>query len=890
MTGSTFLLCHDIECARALRRHLIGSFGATRIHVGTWPELVNRVAGNFLLSTPLPQCSDAFAAITPSAFWERSYEVDPAGVDRAVTQAWAAVRMSLAPDAPWPTGHANPRVQQRLKDLSRLNDLPVANWPEEMRTLHELFQCTWQPIKPITVIASRHLQRLTAWQTAALTKLAEAAPAPDPVLVQAIADFDQQLNEPKGAEKSFLKHMQSNLYRRTAEKKKPDESVRLIGVRDALESAEVTTSWIQSTLKADRTLRPRDLGVLARTGSEALPHLIRLLDRAGIPVANAPALDLEQDLGGELIRHTLLALRGPSPIIAMQALLTNPLMPWPSTTGHELAANLNNQFKLRTGEGFKPAWRKLAEVLMAGQCEINQLDAVLAIVDTALNRDETFAEHRERAQSLIQELRASLQQGETNWDALIQRVSHRPVSSQQPAVLQEGITIYIEGRLPWRPVRQLFVLDFNEGAFPTQGTMPLTFSPAKWRELAASGIPITLTRDVTEASRTIFRTQLSQVSERVTFLIPGRDALGQSLRPSVSANDLALLTKAKKDKDNPLKVEDLVLVLERSADRERIADLPLARRRKPKGMTLPTAGDIQLGTDLTAGNRLSPSGADKLLVSPLAWLLQKLGCEDETWEPESFDPMTSGLAAHKAFEELFPAEAALPSEEEIQERTPQLNTKELRRISPFLTAPRFEIERAQLCATTTKAALAWRRLLTATGLQVLANEIWLAGELDQVPLSGKADAVLQDSKGHVVVVDYKNSKHGKYTDRMRAGIEVQTWLYGEMIKAKGINLGTRSAPRLLSDLKLKGVMYWTLKDQTASANFAAPIPQGNWLINPENTSDSAEKILKERIEQLRRGELEAPRQSKLDAWEKNGLRAYAFDDSPLARWQVEEDQ
>ena len=890
MRASNFLLCSDGDAARALRRQLAESLGTCRIRIGTWPELLDCMLGAYMLTPPSTRTPNAFSGITAGTFWERSYEVDPAGVEREVIHAWAAIRMSLAPDAPWPTGPANPRIQQRLKDLSRLNELPIANWPKEMRTLHELFQCTWPPIKPITVIASRHLQRVTAWQTAALNKLAEAAPAPDPILVQAIAEFDQQLNEPKGAEKSFLQHVQSNPYMRTAEKKKPDESVRLVGVRDALESAELTTSWIQAALKADRTLRPRDLGVLARTGSEALPHLIRLLARVGIPVANAPALNHEQDLGGELVRHTLLALQGPCPVIAMQALLTNPLMPWPSTIAHELAANLNSQFKLRTGEGFKPAWRKLAEVLVAGQCRIDQLDTVLAALDNALNQDEALAEHRQRAQSLIQELRASLQQGETNWDALIQQVSHRPLRSQQPAVLQEGITIYIEDRLPWRPVRQLFVLDFNEGTFPTQGTMPLTFSPAEWRELAASGIPITLARDVTEASRSILRTQLSQVSERVTFLIPGRDALGQALRPSVSANDLALLTKAKKDKDNPLKVEDLVLVLERSADRERIADLPLARRRKPKSMTLPTAGDIQLGTDLTAGNRLSPSGADKLLVSPLAWMLQKLGCEDETWEPESFDPMTSGLAAHKAFEELFPAEAALPSEEEITERTPQLIAEELRRISPFLTAPRFEIERAQLCATTTKAALAWRRLLTATGLQVLANEIWLAGELDQVPLSGKADAVLRDSEGHVVVVDYKNSKHGKYTDRMRAGIEVQTWLYGEMIKAEGINLGTRAAPRLLSDLKLKGVMYWTLKDQTASANFAAPVPQGNWLINPENTSDTAEEILKERIEQLRRGELEAPRQSQLDAWQKNGLRAYALDDSPLARWQVEEDQ
>ena len=88
---------------------------------------------------------------------------------------------------------------------------------------------------------------------------------------------------------------------------------------------------------------------------------------------------------------------------------------------------------------------------------------------------------------------------------------------------------------------------------------------------------------------------------------------------------------------------------------------------------LPIPVHYDLGFDLLAMRKKddgtprpqSPSRLEKLLVSPLAWLLSELGASHLSWQPETLDVMLRGSLAHEVFERLFQPGTDFPDDATI---------------------------------------------------------------------------------------------------------------------------------------------------------------------------------------------------------------------------------
>jgi hypothetical protein len=304
---------------------------------------------------------------------------------------------------------------------------------------------------------------------------------------------------------------------------------------------------------------------------------------------------------------------------------------------------------------------------------------------------------------------------------------------------------------------------------------------------------------------------------------------------------------------------------------------------------------FELGTDLLTLRRKadgspraqSPSRLEKLLVSPLAWLLSELGAEHLSWQPERLDVMLRGSLAHEVFEHLFTANTPPPDDAAITSRVPDLLMERIRAIAPFLQSANWAVERAALEAEIIKAARHWAHLLATMGARVVGNEFWLQGTLFDHPVHGKADCLLALTNGQPVVIDYKKSSSGGRRDRLNKGWDLQVELYRRMAVRVDGNSSTdvKDVARTLQAWnRPAAVAYHTLND-------------GNLLINGADGFDHAETeridgeiarnamaLLKTRFTALRSGQLQTNTSADETYFtRKAALGAYAFEDSPLIR-------
>ncbi|MFG1443491.1 PD-(D/E)XK nuclease family protein [Xanthobacter agilis] len=865
---------------------------ADAILSGDVPLTLPLLARSYLLP-PMPATAfaDALWPLLSSGPWSRSFAVAPGETARAVEHALRDVMMAtttLRPEAV-DVRHLDPE-RRAYRHLSALRELWCALGdllPPDLAILRGVLEARAEDVlDPLHVIHDPQDVDLTAIERAVVAELIARHGLPADIAERRAALVATR-ETCRGVSGTALRQLQLVMLSPQAGRIAQDDSVRVFGLRDAEAEAHVAASLAQRLLAAEPALSPSDIGLLLPAGPTYVPFVREAFARAGLPLSGLPAGQDTRDLAGECLLHLLTCLRPSAPVMARASLLRLALMPWPTDLGLKLSqAAMDGQRQLSRMATFDRRGRALLAQLEKRPTRAHALAELLERVPRLLSPAPTMAEDvaavAQRIGEMVLVLRTATANAEIPWDDLI---SHVDVGAAKPEAdgpaLLGAITVGTDGVPFARPVRHLMVLGFAEGAFPVAPGISPMFLDSEI-ELIRSQCGLLLPSRAAILSRrlAIFRGQLMTASHSLTILVPYRDPAGASLASSAS---LCLLARCIEDCEEP---ERLILDVSGDAWNKALPRAPETKSLPLLPIVVPAM--LDLGGNLLALRQdeegrmrsQSPSRLDKLLVSPLAWLLNELGIASRVWEPEGLDVLTIGSLFHRMAEDLFPAGAALPKEAEIETRLPDLLAAAVRELAPFLMAASWMVERRRLVTEFTAALIAWCRLLATLGAEILGNELSLGGQVLGIPCRGFADSVLRLPDGGVVIVDHKTSSSGARRQRMENGWDVQVEIYRALAQQSAGN----------PELETKGlagntpisVAYHTTRDGTLLLHGPAPArtAPGVEMVYADIGSEALARLDTE-LRALASGHLNLPEWTMLDVMAKGGVKPYALEDSPL---------
>jgi RecB family exonuclease len=875
-----FFLTPDGPSGRRVRKYLAQHAPGLYRIAGPWPELVAQAHAAYLLPPIDRFWSEKlgeFLAQSSDRFWSGSFEVAPEETAAELDEALSNLIEGAGPDADWSIlikqlPHPS-RIHTRISQLYLLLK-EIGALPDSVQMMADLIDARNPPLRPIRVCHLQHFPELNAWQQAVLAKLAADAPPPD----RAMQDLLSHALEPPATAHSSLLGTRT-LFEQSNQPIQPDGSMRILATRDRLEEIEVAAGMIQKAFGQDDEMR--QWGILLPNDAFTVQTIETVFNRCGLPLSGLERTIHQRDVGKEAVRLFLVCLRKPAPIMSIAALLTSPLMPWSMEDGHNYAQAVMKDDVLLKNSQLDGHAKQLMGLLDKGADTIETLELHFKRFRSLLESGDRLPDQRQRAVSCVDSLLLAIKgMPDTQWDRLLSITKPEQIyTTDQHLYWQEGVAVFHEGLEPWRNVNHLLVLGFNDGHFPSGSRASAVFTEAEWEQVASTGWAVTTAESFRKRQRDVFVRQLASACESLTLFFSRRDTAGDAMEPSSS-----LVFLARRFGCHP---EDLVLELSRKEDCRQIPDLATALKDTPAVPRPLTIADIDLkvdlltalGTDPDKPISLSPSAADTLMVSPLAWFLGRLDCEPRQWVTDELDPMTAGTLAHRVFEELFPAGEPLMDITSIRERAPVLLNQLTLQIAPFLRSPDWRVERLKLESEIIRAAERWRDLLASWGADVIGAEQWLKGVYQGIPLRGQSDLLLKLPSDKLLVVDYKKSSSGKRRNRMRSQFDLQANLYRLMIQTGGLpDLDTAPA-----DI---GVVYYLLNDQTALSDSSIPadgtVP-GLEIIDSD-ISSAAMEHLDQRLAEIRSGKVMLNTTNDEKWWDQNAsIPIYALDNSPLLR-------
>ena len=916
MTQSThFLLVPDRAASRRVRRLVAERSPRLGVRVGTWGELLEALRSACLMPKPPEDFRERVAhaaAQNQDAFWGESFKTAPEETAAVLAAELTRLLESLPPGedfAPDTEGELEGRGQRHLLELVALSGAMGADlrsrMPPRLGLEHDLLAAPLEQSRPrFTIYIASETLHLTPIQQALAARLeAACAEAPDPALTQALRDGLTWA--PAAEAPPSLVALQRHLFAAAPGKPAPLDdavqraAVQWVAARDPLEEVEVCAGMIQQALAKDKKLSPSDIALLLPEDATYAPLVRDVFARFGLPTAGLEVSAAAADLGAEWVRGFLLACRKPAPYMAVAALLSHPLMPWDARTGHDLAmAAMGGKRDFDAWDDLpKPQRELLAEISRGAstpdalRTALEKLEAVLPKPGRGQDENKVLAAAARHAREALEAVhtvlakQAALDWAALDWAALLEAAHAAPVSATQAGPLtREGIAVFNEGEEPWRPVRQLFVLGFNEGHYPADISPSAVFSEADVAGLRRMGHALVTAEERQGRLRERFRRHLCAASERATFLLSRRDLLGEALHPSGTLVFMPPLYGLKS-------TDDLLLELDRTEHRARVRGLATVKPGKPKPPRELEVKDLALKRDLLALGKghQSPSRLDTLMTSPLGWLLNALELEPRAWAPEELDVMMQGTLAHHVFERLFNAKEPVPAGNTLEPRIRPLLEAGIRAHAPFLASPEWRVERDLLESEIALAAIQWSVFLQGAQATILAEEAWLNGQMEApgsivVPLKGRSDLLFRLPDGRMYVVDYKKSSSSKRRTQMENGFDLQASLYRLMLET-----GDYSDDR---DAKLRevlkghpeiGVMYYLMNDRQTLADTQGWLPASLASVVEMDTDVSQAGLgkLKERLMAVKKGRVELNREGDKKAWDKLGVGFYAPENHPL---------
>lgn len=870
-----YLLVPDSAAARKMQRKVAEAGARLGVIVGTWEELRQRAVSAFLVPQPGDSWDEAFGkAVTAmtDAFWSESCATDPDEALAEVRKNLIALIEGAGPEISLeekPPSNLSERGRRNYSDLLRLWKSLGSMLPGHLDSVRRIIDSPIEHrIRDIVVYSVSGMPVLLPWQKALLGKLEETSGGcpRDPDLQNIL---ESSLSSSSLSGKSAFAHLKANLFSEANKKVPLDDTVCWLGVRDALEEAEVVAGMIQEALRLDSSLSLFQVGILLDGDRQRDTAVAEVFRKAGIPVSGLRRIRVERNLGGEALFNFLVTRRPPAPVMALASLYASLLMPWPEATGLELATSvMAGKFDAvppvplsREGEKMLGIIRGKADTPAAMMKAVRNFVAMLP--DT-----EKFERHVSQARESAERMRSIIEGSsgkEIPWKPLRSSIPQAPVVVAEPDdSTREGVAVFYADREAWRDVRHLFVLGFSDGNYPAGPWRSSVFDESDIEIMRAeTGLEWPTAKEQLAAGRLRFQRQLRAASERCVFLVPLRNHDGSALSISGSSAFMAQLLPGIADPD------DLVRILEVESDRRAVRGLPVAPEAPLTGPRTPDLDDVTLGRDLRkrkdgAFESQSPSRLDTLIVSPLSWLLERWKIVPRPWAPEEFDVMSAGTLAHDVFEHLFVVGKRLPAAKEIEANISRFFSDAVTRIMPFLNAAEWSVERKKLERELEEAAATWRDILDHCGAEILEVEEDLKGDFDGIPIKGRTDAIVRLPDGTRFIVDYKKSSSSRRRTAMENGYDIQASFYRRMLPG---------------DKGDAGILYYMLnsKEGLADRNFGHP----DVLVIEGDVSKEAENAVRVRLEELKDGVVRLNNEDDVDRYAKVGFSDYWAKNSPL---------
>jgi len=909
-----FLLAHDQSSALALKRKVAELVPGCGVIAGGWFELLGLIRNAFLC-TPANNLwqmqLEAIMCSSQDCFWNASLEA--VSTERPAIFAAIDKTLTMLLEAAGPFedirhikfGLLSDRATRHLNDLLNLHQAMGGTLPPHLELIAQVLRCP--PDRQIRQIHVYHYPgwpKLDAWQRALVERLNQSSP-PN----QRYSDvLEQSVFTPTASEHSALGMMQRHLFKKTKKSIRQDATLQCLAVRDHLQEAEIAAGMVQQALRDTPELRPADFALLLPSDRRYNISTREVFSVAGLPISGLRAANTLRDIGSESIEHLLLCMNKPAPVLALTSLLTSPLMPWEPGRGNQLAQQvMKGDFGFKEWTGCNVGTHLLLSALRNPPESSSELARLLKCIQPHLDASERMEMHLVRATAALKRVVDTLDASnpEIPWHSLHSLCFSEPLPMLIPVPTQEGIAIFYEGEEPWRQVKHLIVLGCSEGHYPAPIGHSPVFGENDLQQLAdhLNGAVLTSASHA-QRLREIFRRQLCSASDTVTFLIPRRDPLGNSLATSSSSAFIA--NQLLDENDCPIDQSAMILELETEQGQDSARGLALAIDVQLSPPRKPIAVDLNFPEDLlkigmredTSLKPESPSRLETLMVSPLAWLFDRLGVSARDWAPEALDVMTKGTLAHAVFENLFAPGRPLPHLSSIDAAVPSLLAQAIRSHCPFLQRSEWMTERQQLQQEILRAAQRWAEILVSTHAEVLATEISLQGFLDDVPIHGNADLLIALPGKRLYVVDYKKSSSSTRWRRMSRGYDHQAALYRTMIQTGGLKKPETAPNGLAEQLAAHrdtgeiGAMYFLMNDQNVLTDTRDWLPRGLGGVQEmgDAIADASMHLIRNRFTELREGRiiLNHP-EDEVEFKDNRGITPYALDSSPLVRMFMKQD-
>lgn len=846
---------------------------------------------------PLREALDALGDSVP---WAESFAVAPEQTTGAVGAMLRHMMMatrdldpaSIAIDALPGEGRARLHLEA-LRNLWISSDALV---PSDLATLKAfLASDAGDALQPLQVVWDRDCVQLTPLERAVLEHVEShhgQLSEEDDDVVRLISD--RKLARATGS--CLAGHVQRHLLDPDVPVMPLDDSLAILSVRDSLTECEAAAAIVQRWLADDATLAASDIGIIVPQGAEYGHYLAETFAHAGLVASSLLGVGQRRNIGGEALLHFLQCRRRPAPAMALASLYCSPVLCWPEEVGTALAAAvMDGDFQPRDVRDFTGRQAALFALIRSNSPSTNgQLKEQIRSFQRLLSDNEALAEDvaeaKQQASRLIAALGNANDAAEAELEKAIQMAAaYQAAPPARGAYFLGGISVMMAHETPKRPFRKLLVLGFNDGAYPSPPAGNPFFLDSEVASIAdVTGIQLPSQAQQLAAALELFTRQIGAASEQVILILSERDRSGSSL--SVSSS-LPLISRLVEGIEDP---EDLIVPLNHSEGT--IWDRLVAWKPRPviEPALMPEvpphyAFDFNLlglrQKEDGSVRAQSPSRLEKLLVSPLAWLLAELGAEHVSWQPEALDVMLRGSLAHEVFERLFVPGKAHPSNEEIEAMVSDLLLDRIRALAPFLQTSAWAVERNTLEAEITKSAKHWSLVLKSLDAEIVGNEFWLSGELFGHPVHGKADCLLRLPDGQPIVVDYKKSSSGTRRQRLQKGWDLQVDLYRRM----SVRLDERSnegmvriAEALSGWSKLPAVAYHTLNDGNVLLNGIDEFDSAEVELVAGDIAEHALALISARFDALKAGRLDTNTTADEKFFQRSAaLGTYALEDSPL---------
>lgn len=881
MSMTTFILVPDSLSALTARRQLAQQ-NTVGVKVGNFSALLDVLSEYWLLPKPaIDWYSELRSAAVrmPNAFWTQSLAVDERAtlsqLRAALDLLLASVPLGWQANAEQPLvvqSKAHPRLQRYFQDIAELWATMQGQRPAE-----QLFARQWlleaskvTAITPLRVQSVQPLETLPLWQREIIDTL------------QAITPAGELLVQTNPVE---LKAWQSAFISGKAPEVKPSlaASLNFFSARDVIAECRAVASMVQAQIEQGSSADSLAI-MLPDQQADYRFWLHHYLSQAGILVSNDQTSVSLVDWQKQLLQDCLTYQLFERPLLQLQSMVVNPVMPWSRAKGQYYATRLAREDMQRLEEDADAlALIEQIRTPLASASPQALFDWLDVIVQQLVDIPATPMTQI-RMQSLVAELKQAfapyvdlaftdqLKRVLNHWDAA-------PINlSSDERHRLHAVTLLTPEQTLHRPVQQLWVMGFNEGAYeeptPNSGAIPFEY----WTELS-----------------------LSCGKEQIAYDYPhrrfGRDAwlhnwmlsLAQSQQPIIVTSarqgfDGSLLHPSKQWFTfaqvfcDELKPECLIQPIE-SAQHPllRWQSVTLSPMQAMNSLTeLQFDQDIfSLITQLNGEARAeSPSSLETMMVSPFAWLLNRMGIESREWEVQTLDNALQGTIAHKVFELYRDKQQHSLASADFD----ALFESAVQRVAPFMQHPQWRIEKASLHREVKQAFDAFVPWLKAHGWTIAEVEQRYQGELWGWAIKGFVDAILA-SPEQVFIMDYKKSKSDDRLKRLNKGFDLQTYIYRQLYTQQHGDTSLVTG-------------YFNLNDRVMVVDQAVAVSEDIEIKVPDlelsEQSAHAVELVNERFAQLRAGSIVINTHDEAKQWKDRGIKPYAFENTLVSRFMIGE--